>query len=119
MELHPFYQQQELSEFCQSKDIHVTAYSSLGTTVSSGDNPLLSCAEVREVAKGCGATPAQVLLRWALDWGHSILPKSINTKHIAENAMVMEFDLGEENRKKLDDLGKKNMKFAWDPSSVA
>ncbi len=65
----------------------MTAYSSLGTTVSPGqENPLLGCDSAREAASACGegVSPAQVLLRWAVERGHSVLPKSTSGEHIKQ-----------------------------------
>ncbi len=119
MEFHPFYQEKKVLKYCADHDIHVTAYSSLGTTPYKGEvNELLTCSEVKEAAKKCGVTPAKVLLRWALDKGHSIVPKSTDPGHIALNAQVMDFVYKDEAEKILDDLSKRKTKFAWDPKDV-
>ncbi|CAL1379001.1 unnamed protein product [Linum trigynum] len=89
VECHPAWQQPKLRAFCQSKNVHLSGYSPLGspgTTWIKGDvlnNPILS-----EVAEKLGKTRAQVALRWGLQMGHSVLPKSTNETRIKENIQV-------------------------------
>ncbi|CAI0427289.1 unnamed protein product [Linum tenue] len=89
VECHPAWQQPKLRAFCQSKSVHLSGYSPLGspgTTWIEGDvlnNPILT-----EVAEKLGKTPAQVALRWGLQMGHSVLPKSTNETRIKENIEV-------------------------------
>ena len=58
LEVQPYFQQTELVSFCAARGVHVTAYSSLGTTVEN--SPLLVDPVVKEVAGRCGRTAAQV-----------------------------------------------------------
>ncbi|CAI0427296.1 unnamed protein product [Linum tenue] len=89
VECHPAWQQPKLRAFCQSKNVHLSGYSPLGspgTTWIKGDvlnNPILT-----EVAEKLGKTRAQVALRWGLQMGHSVLPKSTNETRIKENIQV-------------------------------
>lgn len=118
IELHPFYQQKDLVQYCADHGIHVTAYSTLGTTPSndSEEKPLLDNAEVAQVAANCARTPAQVLLKWALQKGFSVLPKSTNKDHIHQN-IDMNFDISAADMARLDSL-EKGEKLAWNPKIV-
>ncbi|KAH1256810.1 NADPH-dependent aldo-keto reductase, chloroplastic [Glycine max] len=84
VELHPGWQQQKLHAFCESKGIHLTGYSPLGSPgVLKSD--ILKNPVVIEIAEKLGKTPAQVALRWGLQTGHSVLPKSTNESRIKGN----------------------------------
>ncbi|CAN1275471.1 NADPH-dependent aldo-keto reductase, chloroplastic [Linum perenne] len=93
VECHPVWQQSKLHAFCQSKGVHLSGYSPLGspgTTWIKGDvlkNPILTM-----VAEKLGKTPAQVALRWGLQMGHSVLPKSTKEARIKENFQVYDCD---------------------------
>ncbi|CAI7932065.1 unnamed protein product, partial [Closterium sp. NIES-54] len=91
VEAHPHLRQDALLAFCKDKRIHVSAYAPLG----SRDRPvfdeslmppvLLDHPLIREVANNLHQTPAQVALRWGIQRGVSVLPKSSNPWHIKEN----------------------------------
>jgi alcohol dehydrogenase (NADP+) len=91
VELHPYLQQKELLIYCRQHDIHLTAYSPLG----SGDRPsalktpgepsLLEDATVKDIARARGLSPAQVLIRWSIERVTAVIPKSTNKAHLAEN----------------------------------
>ena len=103
VEMHPYLQQPELFEYCGAHGIHMTAYSPLG----SGDRPgrlrdenelvLLDDTVVAGIAARIGCTPAQVLIRWALERGIAVIPKSVNPKRLAENFAAAEVSLAEED----------------------
>ncbi len=115
IEVHPYYQQVELTRFCEKKNIHVTAYSTLGTTTQH--SPLLTNSLINEIARKLSRSPAQVLLRWAIQKGYSVVPKSTNGTHIGDNVQL-DFDISDEDMKLLDSL-ERNEKFAWNPKVVA
>ena len=91
IERHPYLQQKELAKFAKSKGIHITNYSSLG----SGDRPaglraedepvLLQDTTIQSIAEQVGATPAGVLLKWAIQEGASVIPKSVTPKRLEQN----------------------------------
>ncbi|XP_050238168.1 NADPH-dependent aldo-keto reductase, chloroplastic-like [Mercurialis annua] len=97
VECHPSWQQTKLRAFCQSKGVHLSGYSPLGspgTTWLKSDvlkNPILNM-----VAKELGKTPAQVALRWGLQMGHSVLPKSTHEARIKENFDVFQWSIPED-----------------------
>ncbi|KAG5404442.1 hypothetical protein IGI04_010561 [Brassica rapa subsp. trilocularis] len=94
VECHPSWQQTKLREFCKSKGVHLTAYSPLGspgTTWLKSDvlkNPILNT-----VAEKLGKSPAQVALRWGLQMGNSVLPKSTNEGRIRANFEVFDWSI--------------------------
>jgi len=111
VELHPHLQQQELVDFCHEKDIHVTAYSPLGSMdrpeqmKKEGEPIPLENDKIKQIADLYNASPAQVLIAWALERGTSIIPKSTNDKRIKENFDAQNIDLSSEDMesiKKLD-----------------
>ncbi|KAF2288640.1 hypothetical protein GH714_009742 [Hevea brasiliensis] len=91
VEIHPVWQQPKLHEYCKSKGIHLTGYSPLG---SSGTG-ILKNRILTTVAKKLGKTPAQVALRWGLQMGHSVVPKSTNEARIKENFDVFDWSIPE------------------------
>jgi alcohol dehydrogenase (NADP+) len=87
VECHPVWQQEKLHKLCQSKGIHLSAYAPLGSPGSPGnDGPnVLSHPTVISIADKLQKTPAQVALRWGIQKGQSVLPKSDNNAWTREN----------------------------------
>jgi diketogulonate reductase-like aldo/keto reductase len=108
IEIHPFLQQRETRVFCKQNDIVVEAYSPL-TSGQRLDHPV-----VLGVAKRSGHSPAQVLLRWAVQHGLVVLPKSTHEKRIAENGTLFDFTLDDAAMKELDAL-EEGLATGWDP----
>ncbi len=105
VELHPYLQQPALLELCHARGVHLTAYSPLGSrdrprSMKRADEPvLLEDPIVLEIAARRGATPAQVLLAWALGRGTSALAKSVNPGRIRQNLAATELTLSAEDRR--------------------
>lgn len=113
IEIHPFFHNKSLIDFCQDKGIRVQAYSSFGR------GTLLNIPQVIQVAKECGLkSTSQVLLRWAIQHGFLVIPKSINPERITVNADIFSFNLSEAQMDFLDNL-EKGQKVCWNPSTVA
>ncbi|MEA2747504.1 MAG: hypothetical protein QOI41_1647 [Myxococcales bacterium] len=108
IEIHPFLQQRETRAFCKKNDIVVEAYSPL-TSGQRLDHPV-----VVAVAKRIQRSPAQVLLRWAIQHELVVLPKSTHEKRIAENAKLFDFTLDAAAMKELDAL-EEGLATGWDP----
>jgi diketogulonate reductase-like aldo/keto reductase len=94
----PFEYRRALLEACEARGVAVEAYSPLGT------GRHLSDPAVGEIAGRLGRTPAQVLVRWCLERGTIVLPKSTHRDRIAENAQVFDFELSGEDMSRLDAL---------------
>lgn len=102
IELHPNHPSTKLLEVCRSKDIHVTAYCPLGSTGSrlmAGDEPILN-----KISEAKGKTHAQVLLRWGIQRGTSVVPKSITPSRIESNLEVQGWELSSEEMEELSSL---------------
>ena len=98
IEMNPFLAQKNISEFCRSKNIHITGYCPLARTEKSNDPTLVN------VANECGKTWAQVMVRWGLQKQLTTIPKSANLERIRENSDVFNFNLNEKQMQRLDDL---------------
>ena len=78
----------ELQALCYKYGIQFQAYISLGTQWGAA-NTVLTGGPVTEAARRLGASPAQVVLRWALQHGQLVIPRSSNAAHMAENRAVL------------------------------
>jgi diketogulonate reductase-like aldo/keto reductase len=94
----PFEFRRRLMEGCEARGIALEAYSPLGTGRHLGDS------RVAEIADRLGRTPAQVLIRWALERDQIVLPKSTHRERIEQNAQVFDFALSREDMAALDAL---------------
>jgi 2,5-diketo-D-gluconate reductase A len=94
----PFEHRRGLLGAATSYGLAVEAYSPLGT------GRHLSDSTVNRIAAGVGRTPAQVLLRWGVQHGLVVLPKSTHADRIAENARIFDFTLSNEDMDALDAL---------------
>jgi 2,5-diketo-D-gluconate reductase A len=94
----PFAFRQGLFEACRRHDIVLEAYSPLGT------GRLLREATVLDIAASSGRSAAQVLLRWAVQRGVPVIPKSVRRERIAENLRIFDFELSTEDLSRLDAL---------------
>ncbi len=109
-ELHPLLPQPELVEYCRVQDIVVEAYSPLAKA-RHFDEPAIVAA-----AKALNVTPAQVMIRWGIEKGFVVIPKSQRKERILENMAVFDFELGHH----LDALDaiETRQRTAWDPYTV-
>lgn len=99
IELHPDFAQRDVVEYHKAKGIITESWSPLG---QGGD--LLKDPVLVSIAKATGKTPAQVVLRWHLQEGHMVIPKSQTPSRIAENFDVFGFELSAEQLKQIDGL---------------
>lgn len=111
VELHVFLQQPELIEFCKKHDIVVEAYSPLAHGYGI-DNPVLT-----KIAKKHSKSNAQIMLRWCIQNGVVILPKTMHEARLKENMDLFDFELDKDDMKELKDLDK-NYRTCWDPTNV-
>ncbi len=96
VEFSPYDYREELLDFCRHHGIQLEAYSPLTRGSRLGDDELV------ELAKKDGKTPAQVLIRWALQKGVVVIPKSSHRSRIEENSQVFDFSLSQRDMSLLD-----------------
>jgi alcohol dehydrogenase (NADP+) len=103
VELHPYLQQDELVIYCKEKLIFVTAYSPLGSNdrpegmKAENEPSLLENEVIISIAVKHNATPAQVLIKWAVERDTLVIPKSVNPGRIEENFYSANIMLDEED----------------------
>jgi diketogulonate reductase-like aldo/keto reductase len=97
-ELHPFNTRKELVAYCQEMGIAVTSYSPLARGRKLADPALAA------IAARYHKTPAQLAIRWVLQQGIIVIPKSVHRERILENAQVFDFEITPEDMAALDGL---------------
>lgn len=97
-ELHPFNARKELTDFCKETKVAVTSYSPLARGRKLADPKLA------EIAFHYQKSPAQVAIRWVLQHGWIVIPKSVHRERILENAQVFDFDITPTDMAALDGL---------------
>lgn len=120
VEFHPRLVQTELLAFCKKHGIVVQAYASFGSSDAGQAVNFFGFAPVKAAAKAHNVTPGQVLLRWALQKGCHVVPKSTKEERIKENAGIFNFKLSASEMSAIDKLNT-NTRYAWkglDPDSV-
>lgn len=99
VESHPYLTQEKLFRFCSEQDIAVTAFSPLGALsylelgMADQAESVLQQPAVIAMAERLGKTPAQVVLRWGVQRGTSIIPKTSRPERLLENAALFDFEL--------------------------
>ncbi|XP_055624783.1 aldo-keto reductase family 1 member B1-like [Toxorhynchites rutilus septentrionalis] len=108
IENHPYLNQAKLTAFCADKGIIVTAYSPLGSPtrpwVTKDDIVLMEDGTVHAVAKKYAKDPAQILIRYQIQLGHVVIPKSVTRSRIVSNFDVFSFSLDASDMKQLAGL---------------
>jgi diketogulonate reductase-like aldo/keto reductase len=110
VEYHPRLTQKQLHSFCQEHGIQLEAWSPLM------QGQLLDNEVLQEIANKYNKSVAQVILRWDLQNGVVTIPKSTKEHRIVENASVFDFELTEEDMKRIDDLNQ-NHRVGPDPDN--
>jgi len=98
VEFHPFLYQERLLRFCEKNGIQMEAYSPLTRGMR------ISHPTIVAVANKYRKTPAQVLIRWNLQHGLVVIPKSVHEERILENSKVFDFELEPEDMEHLNSL---------------
>jgi len=121
-EMHPliYQERQPLLDLCKAERITITAYGSL----FYGQQSHLNTPAIVDIAKAHGKTTAQVLLRWGLQMGFAIIPKSVSSKaRQAQNMDIFDFDLSEGQIRTLSELqgtvGTSGSTAYWNPVDEA
>ena len=109
VELHPSFQQRALRDAHAKHGIHTESWSPLG------QGKQLEDPVVAEIARKHGRTPAQVVIRWHLDSGLIVIPKSVTPSRIVENFQVFDFELSEDEMEKIATLDNSRGRIGPDP----
>lgn len=98
VELHPYLWQDELANLCFENDVAVTAYAPLARTKVLRDETIRMIAERHDV------TPAQVSLRWLLQKGCIVIPRSTSEEHLRQNMDLFDWSLSGVDVQAIDDI---------------
>lgn len=119
IELHPYLNQQEMRQYCAQKNIVVTSYSPLSNLKREGDRDedvsALYNPVIQEIAKSKNRTTAQVIIRWHLQHGLVVIPKTVTPERLAENSQVFDFALSDNEMRQIDHLTVTNRKRFINP----
>jgi 2,5-diketo-D-gluconate reductase A len=116
IEVHPYLTQDGVRAFCAEHQIAVEAWSPLAQGLVLDDPTIVS------IARAVGKTPAQVVLRWHIERGDIVFPKSVTPARIAENIDIFDFELSGEDVEAISALNRNHRtgpdpdKFDWIPS---
>ncbi|MCZ9979981.1 aldo/keto reductase [Brachyspira hyodysenteriae] len=109
-EIHPYYQDTEVIEYIQSLGIAVQGWYPLGGR--GHQKELLNDKVLKDIAAKYNKSVAQIILRWNLQRGVIVIPGSSNRKHIIENTEIYEFELSDDDMKRISELNR-NEKHDW------
>jgi D-xylose reductase len=110
VELHPQNSQNNLVRFAREEGMKVTAFSVFGSAsyvelnMATENDSLMTDATIADIAKQKEKSPAQILLRWAIQRNTFPLCKTSTESRMAENRSVLDFNLSDEEMKKIDAL---------------
>lgn len=103
VETHPYYPQNEMKERLSEYGTKIQAWFPLG---GRGNDSVLTEDIIKELANKYGKSPAQIILRWHNQKGVIVIPGSKNPEHIKDNLDIFNFEISEEDMKKIDELDK-------------
>ncbi|MBW4095301.1 MAG: aldo/keto reductase [Acidobacteria bacterium] len=112
VELHPRFSQRTVREFNTAHGIHTEAWSPLA------QGNLLEDAAVVKIAESLGRTPAQVILRWHLQLGNIVIPKSVTPERIESNFDVFGFELSDADMAAIDALDSESGRVGPHPNEM-
>ena len=99
IELHPAFANAEVKAYGQAHGIATEAWAPLAKGGSLLDEPVIT-----EIAVAHGRTPAQIVLRWHIESGNIVIPKSSRPERLRENLALFDFELGRDERERIDGL---------------
>ncbi len=112
IECHPYFYQKEVIEYCNAHGIVVEAWSPL----MSG-NAALTDETICKIAEETGKTNAQVILRWHIQHGRRVLPRTTSAQHSLENISIFDFALSDDQMARINALSARNQRNGGDPDT--
>lgn len=109
IEIHPYFQQRGLRQALAAKNIASEAWSPLG------QGQLLTNSVIEQIAKKHQRSPAQIIIRWHIEQGNVVIPKSVHAQRIADNFAVFDFSLDQEDNAALAALDNAHGRIGSDP----
>ena len=109
VETHPLRQRSELQQECRRLGIVMESWSPL----VAGDRSMLGDPTIEGIAKAHGRTPAQVVLRWLVQRGIPVIPKSTSPDHMRENLRVFDFSLTDAEMARMAEMDTGRSQFGW------
>lgn len=113
IELHPRFPQIELRDYCRERGIQVESWSPIGGSKSN----LLYDETLVAIGKKYGKSPAQVVIRWHIQSGLVVIPKSVHTERIQQNIDVFDFELSSEDMAAINRL-ETGIRVGPDPNTI-
>ena len=116
IESHPYLSQENLLRFCSMHDIAVTAFSPLGALsyveleMANTTESVIEQSVVKNIADNHSKTPAQVVLRWGVQRGTAVIPKTIQEQRMIENLNILDFELSDQEMQMISALNQ-NRRF--------
>jgi 2,5-diketo-D-gluconate reductase A len=107
IEINPWYQQDSEVKFAQGEDILVEAWAPF----AEGKHDIFNNKVLKAVAEKYNKATGQVILRWLLQRGITVIPKSVHQNRMAENIDVFDFELSDDDMKKIAELDKNQSQF--------
>ena len=99
IELHPMITQREIRDYCTARNIIIESYSPIMRGGEILENEVIS-----NLAQQYGKTPAQIVLRWHVQHGFVVIPKSVNQKRLQENIDLFDFELSNDDMQQIDGM---------------
>lgn len=115
VEAHPYYPQTELKKQIENENIHIQAWFPLG----HGDPTLREQEIFTELANKYNKSNVQIILRWHIQSVHIVIPGATKEEHIKSNIDIFDFELTDEEMKKIAELDKNKRYYEPDPNVVA
>ncbi|HEU0266607.1 MAG TPA: aldo/keto reductase [Candidatus Saccharimonadaceae bacterium] len=116
VELHPDFAQHNVRDYCKAHNIAVESWGPIGGQNSVAE--LLGQPVFQELAKKYGKTPAQIAIRWHIQNGLVVIPKSVHEERIRENIDVFDFELSAEDLVEIAKLDSADNRHGPDPATM-
>lgn len=116
IELHPDFAQIELRDYCEAHNIAVESWGPIGGSRSG--NAVLKDPVIVELATKYGKSPAQIALRWHIQSGLIVIPKSVHAERIRENIDIFDFELSLSDMTRIAELNDPSHRNGPDPATM-